>query len=68
MLSLSLSLNDEEILCYEPGKAFDYEAVITSYSIHYTKLYERGEWHDAAVPLGGAYFGCRSRLTRNNFV
>ena len=23
----------------------------------------RGEWHDAAVPLGGAYFGCRSRLT-----
>lgn len=22
----------------------------------------RGEWHDAAVPLGGAYFGCRSRL------
>ncbi len=24
----------------------------------------RGEWHDAAVPLGGAYFGCRSRLTQ----
>lgn len=23
----------------------------------------RGEWHDAAVPLGGAYFGCRARLT-----
>ena len=23
----------------------------------------RGECHDAAVPLGGAYFGCRSRLT-----
>jgi hypothetical protein len=23
----------------------------------------RGEWHDAAVPLGGAYLGCRSRLT-----
>jgi hypothetical protein len=23
----------------------------------------RGEWHDAAVSLGGAYFGCRSRLT-----
>lgn len=23
----------------------------------------RGEWHDAAIPLGGAYFGCRSRLT-----
>jgi len=23
----------------------------------------RGEWHDAAVPLGGAYFGCRTRLT-----
>ena len=22
----------------------------------------RGQWHDAAVPLGGAYFGCRSRL------
>ena len=22
----------------------------------------RGEWHDAAVPLGGAYFGCRARL------
>lgn len=26
VLSLSLSLNDEEILCYEPGKAFDSEA------------------------------------------
>ena len=25
VLSLSLSLNDEEILCYEPGKVFDYE-------------------------------------------
>lgn len=25
----------------------------------------RGEWHDAAVPLGGAYFGCRSRLGEN---
>ncbi len=24
----------------------------------------RGEWHDAAVPLGGAYFGCRTRLTQ----
>lgn len=24
----------------------------------------RGEWHDAAVPLGGAYFGCRARLTK----
>jgi hypothetical protein len=24
----------------------------------------RGEWHDAAVPLGGAYFGCRTRLTK----
>ena len=23
----------------------------------------RGEWHDAAVPLGRAYFGCRTRLT-----
>ena len=23
----------------------------------------RGEWHDAAVPLGGVYFGCRSRMT-----
>ncbi len=22
----------------------------------------RGEWHDAAVPLGGAYFGCRARF------
>lgn len=21
-----------------------------------------GEWHDAAVPLGGAYFGCQTRL------
>ncbi|MDD4312066.1 MAG: lactate dehydrogenase [Eubacteriales bacterium] len=21
----------------------------------------RGEWHDAAVPLGGVYFGCRSK-------
>lgn len=25
----------------------------------------RGQWHDAAVPLGGAYFGCRARLGRN---
>lgn len=24
----------------------------------------RGEWHDAAVPLGGAYFGCRACLTK----
>ena len=24
----------------------------------------RGEWQDAAVPLGGAYFGCRARLTQ----
>jgi hypothetical protein len=24
----------------------------------------RGEWHDAAVPLGGAYFGCRARITK----
>ncbi|HML68953.1 MAG TPA: lactate dehydrogenase [Clostridia bacterium] len=24
----------------------------------------RGEWHDAAVPLGVAYFGCRARLTQ----
>lgn len=24
----------------------------------------RGEWHDAAVPLGGAYFGCRAVLTK----
>ena len=23
----------------------------------------RGEWHDAAVPLGGVYYGCRSRIT-----
>lgn len=23
----------------------------------------RGEWHDAAVPFGGVYFGCRSRMT-----
>ncbi|MDP3448795.1 MAG: lactate dehydrogenase [Eubacteriales bacterium] len=22
----------------------------------------RGQWHDAAVPLGGAYFGCRAKL------
>ena len=22
----------------------------------------RGEWHDAAVPLGGVYFGCRTRF------
>jgi hypothetical protein len=22
----------------------------------------RGEWHDAAVPFGGAYFGCRARV------
>ncbi len=22
----------------------------------------RGQWHDAAVPLGGAYFGCRARF------
>jgi len=25
----------------------------------------RGEWHDAAAPIGGAYFGCRSRLGEN---
>jgi hypothetical protein len=25
----------------------------------------RGEWHDGAVPLGGAYFGCTSRFTQN---
>lgn len=25
----------------------------------------RGEWHDGAVPMGGAYFGCRSRFTPN---
>lgn len=25
----------------------------------------RGDWHDAAVPLGGAYFGCRTRLGAN---
>lgn len=24
----------------------------------------RGQWHDGAVPLGGAYFGCQSRMTR----
>lgn len=24
-----------------------------------------GDWHDAAVPLGGAYFGCRARLGAN---
>lgn len=24
-----------------------------------------GSWHDAAVPLGGAYFGCRARLGEN---
>ncbi len=24
----------------------------------------RGDWHDAAVPLGGAYFGCRAVLTK----
>lgn len=24
----------------------------------------RGEWHDGAVPFGGAYFGCRSRMTQ----
>ncbi|MDO4568707.1 MAG: lactate dehydrogenase, partial [Clostridia bacterium] len=23
----------------------------------------RGEWHDAAVPMGGAYFGCTARVT-----
>ncbi len=22
----------------------------------------RGDWHDGAVPLGGAYFGCRAKL------
>lgn len=22
----------------------------------------QGEWHDSAIPLGGIYFGCRSRL------
>lgn len=25
----------------------------------------RGQWHDAAVPMGGAYFGCRARFGRN---
>ena len=25
----------------------------------------RGEWHDAAVPIGGAYFGCRGRFGGN---
>jgi len=25
----------------------------------------RGDWHDAAVPLGGVYFGCRTRCTEN---
>lgn len=25
----------------------------------------RGKWHDAAVPVGGVYFGCRTRLTKN---
>ena len=25
----------------------------------------RGEWHDAAVPFGGAYFGCRAKLGKN---
>lgn len=25
----------------------------------------RGDWHDAAVPLGNAYFGCRARLGRH---
>lgn len=25
----------------------------------------RGEWHDGAVPLGGAYFGCESRFGKN---
>ncbi len=25
----------------------------------------RGQWHDAAVPLGGAYFGCRTRFGEN---
>ncbi|MEN6593766.1 MAG: lactate dehydrogenase [Clostridiaceae bacterium] len=28
----------------------------------------RGEWHDAAVPLGGAYFGCRTRLSGKGSV
>jgi hypothetical protein len=25
----------------------------------------RGEWHDAAIPGGGVYFGCETRLTKN---
>jgi malate/lactate dehydrogenase len=25
----------------------------------------RGQWHDAAVPIGGVYFGCKTRLTKN---
>lgn len=25
----------------------------------------RGEWHDGAIPLGEAYFGCRTRFTSN---
>lgn len=24
-----------------------------------------GQWHDAAVPMGGVYFGCKTRLTKN---
>ena len=25
----------------------------------------RGDWHDAAIPVGSAYFGCRTRLGAN---
>ena len=25
----------------------------------------RGQWHDAAVPMGGTYFGCRARFGEN---
>jgi len=25
----------------------------------------RGQWHDAAVPMGGVYFGCRARFGEN---
>jgi len=28
----------------------------------------RGEWHEGAIPLGKAYFGCRSRYTKNGLL
>lgn len=28
----------------------------------------RGEWHDGAIPMGGAYFGCQTRFSENGLL